>query len=670
VPREEKDRPTRRQVLGRAAAASGVAAATVLAVKAVDPHEALGADYAVLGTDKTVGGPDGSPVSASIVHSHVSSGLPEPARGQSGRLLVESGKAAVVNEALNACDAGYLTQGSHTDQHDGLQAFLSAIGHSLGGRGGRGVIPGGIYHMGKGQVSFPPGVPCEVEGEGGPIGYGVWDFGTLLQWDSDVSGGPHEKYAITMGQGGTRQRLRKLTLNAPGRYGNQPGGLNCALGGIKAAAGSTLEELYLRNFSSGVGWGGSGLSYDHSSSFRVISDGCGYGYNLLPASNGAGDFHHERLWLSCTLAAVATAQSASSGLGGSNWISTSFAGCPFGIYRYADGSSVEADFIDATGFYGCSFEGNSHAVAYDELWQDGKHGGNIANSLFTWGAGYNSPGRNPATLWSKHFSVSGTIGKQMTVADGSGFVFRPGMIVAGSGIAPGTTITAVAGQWPWASAKLTLSAAPTGSPPSCTIAQPLIAALVARVIQNNDFLNVWPQTHGYPAFAAIGVSNNRYTDGGGALTTALSTPLIKATNSAGNNVWGRVDSGLALGSSVTPDDVRPGDLLMKRTGYAGQVVRCDGSRKPVGTAIRAANGSAGPASCDYVIRACADDNHGGFVRNRSGSPIAPDALLKVDLAHPGGVTAASSLADGPAIGVNGSSPIAAGAAGIADELWL
>jgi hypothetical protein len=532
------------------------------------------------------------------------------------------------------------------------------------------VIPGGVYHMGSGQVKFPSGVPCEVEGEGGPIGYGVWDFGTLLQWDKDVPGAPHETYAITIGKGGARQRLRKMTLNAPQARNGQPGGLKCALGGVHAVSGSTLEELYLRNFSTGVGWGGAGSSYDHSSSFRVISDGCGYGYNLLPGSDGAGDFHHERLWLGSTLAAVATAQSASSGLVGSNWISTSFAESPFGIYRYADGSTVEADFIDSTGFYGCSFEGNSHAVAYDELWQDGKHGGNIANSLFTWGAGYDSPGKYANTFWSKHFSVTGTSGSRITVREGSGFVFRPGMTVTGSGFADGTTIAAVEGTWPWSSATLTLSHKATAGAKSCTIAQPQIAALVARAIVNNDFLNVWPQTNGHPAFAAIGISNNRYTDGTGALDTAVTTPLIHATNSAGNNMWGRADSGVAVGSSVTSDNVALGDLVMKRTGYAGSVARCDGSRKPLGAAIRAANGVGGFASCDYVVRACADDGQGAIVHNRSATAIAPESLLKVDPTQPGGVTTATDLADGPAIGVNGSSTIAAGATGIAGELWL
>jgi hypothetical protein len=666
----ETDRSTRRQVLRRAAAAGSIATAAALTAPAVGSADVPAANYAVLGADEMVGGPGGSPISAAIVQSDLASGLPEPAAGQSGRLLVESGRVAVVSEALNACQAGYLTQGSQDDQHAGLQGFLNAIGHAVGGRGGRGVIPGGLYHMGNGQVSFPTGIPCEVEGEGGPIGYGIMDFGTVLQWDSDVPGPPHQTYAITIGKGGARQRLRKMTLNGPSIRAGQAGGLMCALGGVHAVSGSTLEELYLRNFSSGVGWGGAGLSYDHSSSFRVIADACGYGYHLLPGSGGGGDFHHERLWLSCTLAAVATAQSASSGLGGSNWISSSFAGCPFGIYRYADGSKLEADFIDATGFYGCSFEGNAHAVAYDELWQDGKYGGNIANSLFTWGAGYNSPGNYSNTLWSKRFSVTQASGKQITVRDGSGFVFRPGMAVTGHGFAAGTTVTAVTGTWPWASATLTLSHAPAGGASSCTVAQPQIAALVARTILNNDFLNVWPQTNGHPALAAIGITNNRYTDGSGALDTAVKTPLIHATQSAANNVWGRGDSGLALGSAATTDKVACGDLVMKRAGYGGGVVRCDGSRKPLGAAIRAADGHAGVAACDYVIRACVDDSHGAIVRNRSGSAITPGALLKVDAAHPGGVMTASSLADGPAIGVNGPGSIAAGATGIAGELWL
>lgn len=668
---DDQNQQTRRQALGRVAAAGGIAAAAAAGVIALEPHNALGADYAVLGTDKTVGGQGGSPVSASIVRSDRSSGLQSALPGQSARLLAERGKLAVVDEALNACGAGYLTQGSTADQHSGLQAFLTAIGDALGGRGGRGVIPGGIYHMGSGQVRFPRGKPIEVEGEGGPIGYGVSDFGTLLQWDRDVPGPPHQTYAITLGTGGTRQRLRKVTLNGPGTYRGQAGGLRSAMGGIRALSGVTLEELYLRNFSSGVGWGGSGVSYDHGSSSRVIADGCGYGYHLLPGSSGAGDFHHERLWLSCTLAAVATAQSAANGLGGSNWISTSFAGCPYGIYRYADGSGLEANFIDATGFYGCSFEGNSHAVAYDELWQDGLHGGNIANSMFTWGAGYDSPGNYKNALWSREFAVTNVSGSQITVRDGSGFVFRPGMTVNGTGFPAGTMVTAVAGTWPWSSATLALSRRPAGAPASCTIAQPQIAAMVARVIQNNDFFNVWPQTNGYPAFAAIGISNNRYTDGQGALAAALKHPLIRATNNAGNNVWGRADSGMALGSSVTSDHVEAGDLVMKRAGYAGAVVRCDGSRRPLGAAVRAAEGSSErPVACDFVIRSCSDDSHGAIVRNRSSSAIAAGALLKVDLDNPGGAVTASDLADGPAIGVNGPMAIAAGATGIAGELWL
>ncbi len=100
------------------------------------------------------------------------------------------------------------------------------------------------------------------------------------------------------------------------------------------------------------------------------------------------------------------------------------------------------------------------------------------------------------------------------------------------------------------------------------------------------------------------------------------------------------------------------------------MVRCDGSRKPLGAAIRAADGRAALATCDYVIRACSDTSHGAFVHNRSSSSIDAEALLKVDVDNPGGVIAARDLADGPAIGVNGSSAIPAGATGIAGELWL
>jgi hypothetical protein len=64
-----------------------------------------------------------------------------PAAGLSARTLVEAGRLVVINEALNACDAGYLVQGSSADQHAGMQSFLNAIGNAIGGNGGRGFIP-------------------------------------------------------------------------------------------------------------------------------------------------------------------------------------------------------------------------------------------------------------------------------------------------------------------------------------------------------------------------------------------------------------------------------------------------------------------------------------------------------------------------------------------------
>jgi len=242
------------------------------------------------------------------------------------------------------------------------------------------------------------------------------------------------------------------------------------------------------------------------------------------------------------------------------------------------------------------------------------------------------------------------------------------MTVTGSGFAAGTTIASVAGEWPWSAATLTLSTSPSGSPSSCTISQPFLATLVAQRVSNNEFFGNWDLST-YPMICAGGAALNRHHDGYGAYKAATSYALLaRCDGGATGNTFGLLESGLCVGSSYSYDDFEQGDLVMKRAGYNG-VVRCDGSRKPLGAAIRAISSSAG--CVDYLIRGTTEELEAPIVvNNRSADSIPAGSLLKVDTANPGGIVAAANLADGPAIGLNGDSAIPGGSAGHARELWF
>jgi hypothetical protein len=136
------------------------------------------------------------------------------------------------------------------------------------------------------------------------------------------------------------------------------------------------------------------------------------------------------------------------------------------------------------------------------------------------------------------------------------------------------------------------------------------------------------------------------------------------------NAWGHLDSGTCLGTCSRIDDISYGDVLMLKNGYAACAVRCDGTRKPFGISLRTVSGPLGPI--DYVVRATGDATGSPVipVNDYGSETIAANALVKVDTANPGGVTTASSLADGPAIGVNGPTAISPGASGTLQELWL
>jgi hypothetical protein len=676
---DEPNRTTRRGALSVALTAGGAAASGAIVARAAAPDDAGASSFALLGSDGKVGGPGGSALEGNIVVSSSSAGLPTAGlAGESGRLLNVSGKVAVVNEALNACDPTYtggpLVQGSTADQHAVLQAFLNAVGNAVGGSGGRGVVPPGIYHMGNGTVSFPTNKTIVLEGDAGGAGWypGRPKGGTILQWDTDTTGALWSSWGITIPGSTYGQTLRSMTLFGPSAqsFSSHPGCIPNRLGGVNAGSSIALEDLDIVGFSAAVGWGGSGLSFDHSRANNVQIDHCGFGYALLPGANGAGDFHHTHLRIQAQCAAMLVAQSASSGLGGATIAMCGLYG-PFGIYRYADGSGLQGDLVDSTVFAPCSFEGNAHGAIYDELWQDGTQGSGIANSTFLWWIPEPIPSNSP---WANTFSVSSSSGTSMAVTDGSGFLFRPGMTVSGSGVPAGTVIVSVSGQWPWSTATLTLSQS-VNSPGTVTISQPTLATLTALSVSNNQIHGSWLGSGyndtSYPMFCTMyGSSHNKIYSGASVYQKIQSVPMCVGQNAYGN-IYGDAASCLLMSSAYTTDpSLLVGDLVMSRQGYVGWVVRADGSRNPLGVAMQSY--PAGGGCIDYQIKASYTIGGGdtATVRNRSSTTIAANALLKLDVANPGGVTTAADLADGPALGVNGSSAIAPGSTGTADELWV
>lgn len=605
-----------------------------------------------------------------------------PTAGLTADLSIRGALVTVRDEKLNAVEAGYLVQNSVSDQHTGLQNFLTAIGGAVGGRGGSGYIPSGIYHMGNGTVTYPSGVTCGVEGEMPPASYGTGTAGiggTVLVWDSDVGGLADTTWGITLGgSSGFQQSLRQMTLEGPGTFFvSHPGIRPATLGGINAFENNVLEDLNIENFSSGIGWGGPSQSYDHSNPRNLRIATCGYGWNFLAGNAGGGDFNAHGCNLNGSLAGIGVAQGCSTGLNGMSLIGCGLYG-PIGIHRYGDTSGLQGNLVDATQFIDTSFENNGVAAIYDEQWQSGVLGSFIQFSTFSNGFGWRAPNAAFAQ-WSATFSVSTSSGTSLTLTDGTGFVFRPGMTVVGTGVPANTVINSVAGNWPWSTVVLTLNNSVT-SPTSVVVGQPLLATWVAYHITDNDISGpaLGESVPGFPLVACSFFGRNRVKDGTGMLSRAQNGPLIigspalASTFAWGNSIGDTGDNGcLVLGSGIpSTGALAAGDVLMTRSNANGQLTKCDATRRPIGVAIRANNAS-NNGNVDYLVRA-SFDNAGTTIPiiNKGASNIAAGALVKVDAANPGGVTTASSPNDGWVIGVNGASIINAGTSGNLGELWL
>ena len=501
--------------------------------------------------------------------------------------------------------------------------------------------------------------------------------GTTLKWDTDVSGPAHTAYGLTMGSnhpnnvGGSV--LESIRLQGPDRFTANPGHCPSAMGGVNVLANSFLRDVGVQNFGTAIGMGGKGQSYDHCEMEHIVATSVGYGMHFLPNSVGGGDLHFSHLYLSATLAAVGQA-SGSQGGGGSSWVGGGFYG-PMAFHRYNDGlGGTGAAFLLSMDIIAFSGETNAHATAYDELWHDPVRGGKISDCTFSWGAAYAAA--DPAYPgWSGDFSVAGSSGTSLTLKDGQGFVFRPGMTVAGTGIPANTTVVGVTGSWPWSTVTLTLNKSVSG-PQSVHVSQPYLGGLVAGSISNNHLSSKLKAilTTRTPVFASPVVLNNTIQDGSTSLSLARLAAL-SANPSGGlgtcyGNVYGSYGdpASLVLGSAPAHTPVAVGDLLMPAPGFGVQP--CDGSRKPYGVAIRADSGTGAQGNIDYYVRASAVSHSSPTVHNRSSNTIAANALLKVDTAHPGGVTTASGPNDGWVIGINGTSAIPPNSTGAAAEIWL
>lgn len=641
----------------------------------------------VIGTDPSTGdlidGPTLSSVASGVSPSHTE------AAGQSSAVRGGAGHVRVVDEALNIVAGnssfpnGFITPfGDAADQSAGVQSFVDAIANASGGQGGRGVIPECVVHMGDTQVTYPDKA-CLIHGStivgtGGNADSGIG--GSVLVWDTDVSGAPHTTYGVTLGGGSVPHGLQGVTLQLPARFSKQVGGMQCVLGGINAKSGAQLSDLAIIGGSTGIGWGGPGASYDHTNTRRLYIDS-GYAFNFLPGSNGSGDFHVEHCpVLKGSLAAIGVAQSASSGLTGSTWLGCGAYG-PIGIHRYSDGSGGTSALMITVNLLGLSMEGAVHASIYDELWRDGTHGQYVTGCVFLWGMGSSAPASSGG--WSSLFGVISSSGDTITVNDGTGRYLTPGMTVVGSGVPADTEIVSIAGTWPWATPVITLNNAVT-SPTAVTISQPYLASIVALGVEDNEFLGQLAGNPSSPLFA-VGQQalDNKVSDGRSCLAAAANGPLIvgpaNAPISAGGNTFGSAGdtSTILIGSGPPPGEaVHRGDLMA--TGdtssptSGGNFLRlCDGTHKPVGVALRADAGTHTQGNMDYLICGGGASDVSVPVFNRSGSDIAAHVLLYADATNRGGVTATKPSTGWTApIGLNGASVITNGTAGVADELYL
>lgn len=619
------------------------------------------------------------------------SGIPahEAAAGTTSTVHVDTfGNVRVVDEVLNAVGAGYLQQGLPygTDQSTGLLDFLTALTSVSGGAVG--YIPRGEYFISEPVTAPVANGPIRLLGDwpgGGASNAG----GTVITLTGDIA----DPAPFTAPQPALDLRqigacfIKGFMLQGIYAYNPGPGGFPCGVAGLGVATGSHVEDYSCAAFSSGLVYGGlvSGNStqygYDHSSLHNLNLSGVGFGILLASHAGGAGDQTWERVEINANIASVAIGQSASSGFVGST-IKRSGWYSPIGVYCYEDVATEGSAQFSTNTLIGVSGEDIATAWFYDE------YGAVFADNDITQGGFYKTPNNGLYGYnWAKTFNVVSVSGNQITLTDGSGWLFRPGMQVTGTNIPANTLVTAVAGSWPWSTVTLTLSNAPTGTPSTVTVAIPLMGAFASHysIIRGNRFGgSIMNGATGYPFIVAGSSYNNRIDDFYGAVGLASQSPLLGAGEpqyAEGGAVSGygltagipRIGQ-LLSGCLQENAQCEVGDLLMSAgIGYGNcpSWAQCDGTRRPIGAALQAV--SANARSGVDVLASGVYQSQGVLsptVNNKTSSSIAAGSLVYVDSAHPGGVTATQpSSGWTQPVGVVSTSAIAAGSSGVLDELW-
>lgn len=589
--------------------------------------------------------------------------------------------ALVGANPLNAVQASYLDPSLpvSVDQSANLQDFIDAVAAQNGGLGGCGYIPSGIYGMGNASgIKFPESAVVDIWGDAGG-GY-PFQGGTVLQWTGDVAAPPDTQFGIQLGQSPYLHRITDINGIGPRTFSGGAGGRRpAALGFLNILSSAVVRSCGDQGgFSSTYGLGGPGKYADHITIEGKLVSGSGYAINWLPGSISGGDFRlRGQFVFDNSLASIGIAGSAG-GFGGSSCIGGGFYG-PVGILGYDDGSANGSNFVDTVSFTDVNFETNAHAAILDLTYS------RFIRSCDFNSTPYNVPsaGLAAAKTWSQSCPVTAASGSTLTVTDSmGGFVFHKNMTVTGTGIPAGTVITAVAGSWPSTSYMLTLSQAPSSSAvgQNATISMPTVATFVAQAVMNNEWRGELTGRPGFPFIAGYYVGANRVRDGGKALAKVLQGDRLMTVTpdrveyaidpAAPVDRWGEggphgcliltgQGSYSFLVSQYDVVEMAPGNDLTKRG-----VRPATGGMPVVGIAMQTSIRFS-PGPLDIVARATS--GQGVPVKNKSGA-MTPAGLVKVDAANPGGITAASAMSDGPAIGYT-NADIAAGATGTLAAFW-
>lgn len=562
---------------------------------------------------------------------------------------------AVTNEHLLFTDprvGGVMNSG--TNQGAQLETFFGLVCNSTEKRP-MGVIPSGQLLCDR-KLSITRGARIIGHGQGEDT-----YAGTQIKWTSDLGA---SSCAISMDRIGTKIWVEGLSLVGPGASTSKVRGeLPAQMQGLVVNSGHVAKEVRSMGFRSGIA-----LYDDHHVIMNcdVRSNGHGIEYPSNP-NGGQGDTLLFRVQMTDnTRASIALADT--SMMNSVKIVQSHMGNAAFAIWRYPTTDTPKRPqgvgylFIEQSGLEVCS-HGLLYDSTLDSLWANLNFRGCWGTSSFLgeqWMQTVNATGSNGST------SLTGiALTKYAPVV---------GMVVSGTNVPAGTTVTAWSGTSN--NYAVTMSAAATGAVASINIGMRQdLAEMHVGTLQDLQIRDVGVNGNGvgaqlyqnHPVISANSMKGIRIDQAdvllNGVAAGTTTVPFKARLTSDNDNLlavqlgYPSLRGGGVQGTAYQASGAVSKYDLLEFTGYS-QVRPWQGGM-PVGFAL---NDAASAGDTVMVGTRGRAGNYG--VKNKSGSSTGGFTAyyLKPDPANAGGVLAASSITDGPIVGrVHPATPIAAGA---------